>query len=171
MTNKEQRPSSISIIAAMARNRVIGANNAIPWHLPGELKMFKTITMGHHIIMGRNTWESIARLLPVRTTVIVTRQRSYAVPGAIVTAALDDAIAACGNDDEIFVIGGSQLYAAALPLADRIYLTEVDAEVDGDTYMPDIDMNQWHAGAVTAYAADEKNPYGYKLTVFDRKAA
>ena len=155
----------------MARNRVIGANRSIPWHLPGELKMFKTITMGHHIVMGRNTWESIARLLPGRTTVIVTRQPDYKIAGAIVASNLDDAISACGKDDEIFVIGGAQLYAAALPRADRIYLTEVDAEVAGDTYMPDFDLNQWQAGAVTAYAADEKNPYRYKLTIYDRKAA
>jgi dihydrofolate reductase len=165
------QPSRLSIIAAMARNRVIGADNAIPWHLPGEQKMFKTITMGHHIVMGRNTWESIGKLLPGRTTVVVTRRPDYRVAGAIVAATLDAALAACGNDDEIFVIGGAQLYAAALPRADRLYLTEVDAEIDGDTYMPEIEPAQWHAGAVTAYAADEKNPFSYKLTVFDRTTA
>jgi dihydrofolate reductase len=162
------RPARISIIAAMAKNRVIGAKNSIPWHLPGELKMFKTITMGHHIVMGRNTWTSIGRLLPGRTTVIVSRQRDYAIAGALVAPSLDAAIAACGNDNEIFVIGGGQLYAAALPRADRIYLTEVDAEVDGDTLMPDFDLTQWQAGAVTAHQADAKNPYGYKMTIFDR---
>ena len=152
----------------MARNRVIGGNNAIPWHLPGELKMFKAITMGHHIIMGRNTWESIARLLPGRTTVIVTRQRGYRVPGAIVTASLEDAIAACGGDDEIFVIGGGQLYAAALPLADRIYLTAVDADVAGDTLMPRFDLARWREHSSQAFSADIQNPYHYKLTVYDR---
>lgn len=155
----------------MAKNRVIGASQSIPWHLPGELKMFKTITMGHHIVMGRNTWESIARLLPGRTTVVVTRQRDYRIEGAIVAPTLDDALAACRNDDEIFVIGGAQLYAAALPRADRIYLTEVDAEVEGDTFMPQFDLREWRAGTVTAYAADQKNPYRYKLTVYDRKPA
>ena len=160
----------ISIIAAMAKNRIIGANNAIPWHLPGELKMFKSITMGHHIVMGRNTWESIGRLLPGRTTVIVTRQREYRVAGAVVAPTLDAAIAACGDDEEIFVIGGGQLYAAALPIANRIYLTEVNAEVDGDTRMPEFDLTQWHAGQPTMYTADDKNPYSYKLTVFDRTA-
>jgi dihydrofolate reductase len=181
MMNDEQRPSPaanpspvthhpsrISIIAAMAKNRVIGANNAIPWHLPGELKMFKTITLGHHIVMGRNTWESIGRLLPERTTVVVTRQPDYRIAGAIVAASFDCAIAACWIVAEIFIIGGAQLYAAALPRTDRIYLTEVDAEVEGDTYMPDVDLAQWHAHSVTAHAADEKNPYGYKLTVYDR---
>ena len=161
-------PRRLSIIVAMATNRVIGAGNKIPWHLPGELKMFKTITMGHHIIMGRNTWESIRRLLPGRTTVIVTRQRDYAVPGAIVSASLDDAIAACGDDEEIFVIGGSQLYAAALPLADRIYLTTVNADVEGDTFMPQFDLAQWHERSSQAHAADEKNPYDYQLTIYDR---
>lgn len=162
--------SRISIIAAMAKNRVIGANNAIPWHLPGELRMFKAITMGHHIVMGRNTWESIGRLLPGRTTVVVTRQHNYKIPGAIVVSSLDEAIAACGSDEEIFVIGGGQLYAAALPIAARIYLTEVDAEVDGDTRMPEFDLTLWHAGHATTFAADDKNPYCYKLTVFNRIA-
>src|SRR4051812_3923694 len=112
MTSGRQR---VSLIVAMAKNRVIGANQGIPWHLPGELKMFKTITMGHHMIMGRNTWESIGRILPGRTTVVVTRQGDYKVPGAIVAPTLEDALRACGDDDEIFVIGGAQLYAAALP--------------------------------------------------------
>ena len=154
----------------MAKNRVIGANNTIPWRLPGELKMFKTITMGHHIVMGRNTWESIGRLLPGRTTVIVTRQPEYKVTGAIVAPSLNAALAACRGDDEIFVIGGAQLYAAALPRADRIYLTEVDAAVEGDTYMPEFDLQEWRAGAKTRYAADENNPYDYELTVYDRNA-
>ena len=161
--------SRISIIAAMAKNRVIGANNAVPWRLPDELKIFKAITLGHHIIMGRNTWESIGRLLPGRTTVIVSRQRDYRVPGAIVADSLDRALAACGSDDEIFVIGGAQLYAAALPLADRIYLTIVDADVEGDTLMPQFDLAQWREHSPQAFAADEKNPYNYRLTVYDRR--
>ena len=158
----------ISLIVAMAKNRVIGANGAIPWHLPGELKMFKEITMGHHMIMGRNTWESIGRILPGRTTVVVTRQRDYQVPGAIVAQSFDDAVAACGNDPEIFVIGGAQLYDAALPGADRIYLTEVDAQVSGDTFMPKFNLAQWKATRETEHAADEKNAYNFKLTVYDR---
>ena len=164
-------PSRLSLIVAMAKNRVIGANQSIPWHLPGELKMFKAITMGHHIVMGRNTWESIARLLPGRTTVVVTRQCDYRVEGAIVAPTLDAALAACANDSEIFVIGGAQLYEAALPRADRIYLTEIDAVVAGDTYMPEFDLRNWRAHSVTDYPADEKNPYSYKLTVLDRKTA
>jgi len=158
----------LSLIVAMARNRVIGANNAIPWHLPGELKMFKTITMGHHIIMGRKTWESIGRLLPGRTTVVVTRQQDYLVPGAIVSNTLDGALAACQGDDEIFVIGGAQLFSAALPRADRIYLTVVDAEVPGDIHMPEFDLGAWRVHSLQSFNADDKNPYDYELTVYDR---
>ena len=158
----------LSIIVAMARNRVIGAHNAVPWRLPGELQMFKSITMGHHIIMGRNTWESMLRLLPGRTTVVVTRQRDYRVPGAMVAASLEEAIAACAGDGEIFVIGGAQLYDAALPIADRIYLTTVDAEVPGDTLMPHIDQSQWREHSSQVFNADDRNPYSYKLVIYDR---
>ena len=155
----------------MAKNRVIGAHNAIPWQLPGELRLFKSITIGHHIIMGRNTWESMLRLLPGRTTVVVTRQRGYRVPGAVVAASLEAAIAACAGDDEIFVIGGAQLYNAALPIADRIYLTTVDAELEGDTLMPNIDLTQWHEHSSQAFNADDKNPYSYKLVIYDTNHA
>nr|AIA10519.1 dihydrofolate reductase [uncultured bacterium] len=152
----------------MARNRVIGARNTIPWRLPGEQQTFKSITMGHHIIMGRNTWESIGRLLPGRTTVIVTRRPGYQVAGAIVAPSLEDAITACGGDEEIFVIGGAQLYAAALPLADRIYLTTVDADVQGDTLMPEFDLSEWRESSSQVFNADAKNQYDYGLAVYDR---
>src|SRR6478609_10799725 len=128
--------SRISLIVAMARNRVIGAGSRIPWHLPDELKLFKRLTIGHHIVMGRRTHESIGRLLPGRTTVIVTRQRGYTVPGAVVVHSIDDALAAAANDDEVFVIGGAALFCGTLPIAHRLYLTTVDAEPPGDTFMP-----------------------------------
>ena len=156
------------MIVAMARNRVIGAGNKMPWHLPAELKLFKTITMGHHIVMGRNTWESIGRLLPGRTSVIVTRQPEYRVDGAIMAPSVEAAIAACGDDTEIFIIGGAQLYAAALPHADRLYLTLVDADVDGDARMPEFDLNAWEKRSAQAWAADDKNPYAYVQTVYER---
>jgi len=160
----------ISIIVAMARNRVIGAGNRIPWHLPAELKLFKTITMGHHIVMGRNTWESIGRLLPGRTSVIVTRQPDYRVEGALMAASVEAAIAACGNDPEIFIIGGAQLYAAAMAHADRLYLTVVEADVDGDARMPDFDLGAWAKRSAQTYAADDKNPYAYVQTVYEKTA-
>jgi dihydrofolate reductase len=161
----------VSIIVAMAKNRVIGDGNRIPWHLPDELKLFKTVTMGHHIIMGRRTWESIGRLLPGRTTVIVTRSRGYAVPGAVVAHTLEEALAACGDDDEVFVIGGGELYRAALPLADRLHLTTVDAEPAGDTLMPEFDLAQWRAVSSTAHAADERHAHAYVHTEYERARA
>jgi dihydrofolate reductase len=158
----------LSIIVAMAKNRVIGANGAIPWHLPEELKRFKRLTLGHHIIMGRKTWESIGRPLPGRTTVIVSRQRGYSVPGAKIAHSLDEAVAACGDDSEIFVIGGAELYAQALPRAGRLYLTTVDAEVAGDTLMPEFNLAGWREVSILSFAPDERHQYPFRCVVYDR---
>ena len=160
--------SHLSIIVAMGKNRVIGANSAIPWRLPNELQLFKRLTMGHHIIMGRKTWESIGRLLPGRTTVIVTRQKNYAVPGAIIVNSLNEAIAQCAGDDEAFVVGGGELYREALPIADRLYLTEVDTIPHGDTRMPDINMGEWRVISTEHHTADEKHAHNYVFNVYDR---
>lgn len=169
--NAGRHASRIALLVAMARNRVIGANNAIPWHLPNELKLFKTITMGHHIVMGRKTYESINRLLPGRTTVIVTRQCDYRVPGAVVAHSIDEALAACRGDPEIFVIGGADIFREALPVADRVYLTIVDAEPAGDTFMPEFDMSDWQETSSQSFDADEKHAHCYRAIVLDRKAA
>jgi dihydrofolate reductase len=136
-------PPRISLIVAMARNRVIGAGKRIPWHVPGEQKLFKQVTMGHHIVMGRKTYESIGRLLPGRTTVVVTRQPGYVVPGAIIAHSLHDAINAAARDDEVFVIGGAELFRDALLVADRIHLSVIDAEPEGDVVMPDLNDADW----------------------------
>jgi dihydrofolate reductase len=135
--------SVISIIAAVASNGVIGLNNTLPWHLPEDLKRFRSLTMGHHIIMGRNTFESLGRLLPGRITVIVSRNPDYVLDGAIVVTSLPEAIAACGDDPEIFVIGGAQLYRQAIASADRMYLTEIDAAFEGDVHFPDYERAHW----------------------------
>lgn len=163
--------SRLSLIVAMARNRVIGVDGKIPWRLPNELQLFKSVTMGHHIIMGRKTWDSIGRLLPGRTTVIVTRQKGYAIPGAKIAHSLDEAVAQCTGDDEIFVIGGGELYRAALPQADRIYLTVVDAEPDGDTRMPEFDTSQWRISSMQQFHKDERHAHDYRFEVHDRVAA
>jgi dihydrofolate reductase len=152
----------------MAKNRVIGAGNAIPWHLPEELKRFKRITLGHHIIMGRKTWDSIGRPLPGRTTVIVTRQRGTSVPEAKIAHSLDEAIAACGDDSEIFVIGGAELYAQALARAGRLYLTTVDAEIAGDTTMPDFNLAEWREVSSESFPVDEKHRHAFRCAVLDR---
>jgi dihydrofolate reductase len=161
-------PSRVSIIVAMSKNRVIGANGAIPWHLPGELARFKRLTMGHHIIMGRKTWESIGRLLPGRTTVIVTRQSGYQVPGAKIAHSLDEAVAACGDDNEIFVIGGAEIYAQALPRAGRLYLTTVDIETAGDAFMPAFEDGGWRPVSSESFAADERNPHSFHAATYAR---
>jgi dihydrofolate reductase len=158
----------LSIIVAMARNRVIGARGLIPWHLPGELERFKRITMGHHVVMGRKTWEAIGRPLPGRTSVIITRQSGYRAPGAMVVHSLDEAIAACRGDDEIFVIGGAEVYAQALPRAGRLYLTVVEADVEGDTRMPELDAGSWCETATQSFAADERHAYPYRCSIHER---
>ena len=155
----------------MAKNRVIGAGNRIPWHLPSELKLFKSLTMGHHIVMGRKTYESINRLLPGRTTVIVTHQPGYTVPGAIVAHSVKEALDACAGDDECFVIGGAELFRETLPVADRIHLTVVDAEPAGDTFMPDFDMSAWRETSSQTFPADEKHAHSYRYAVYDRAPA
>ena len=137
----------LSIIAAMAKNRVIGIDNTLPWHLPEDLRHFKALTMGHHIVMGRKTYESIGKPLPGRVTVIVTRDAGYRAEGCLTEHSLDAAIAACGDDAEIFFVGGAELYAQVLPRADRLYLTEIQVEFPGDAYFPTFDMADWREDA------------------------
>ena len=135
--------SPLSLIVAFSHNQVIGINNTLPWHLPEDLKRFRALTMGHHIIMGRKTYESLGRLLPGRATVIVTRNPSFKVEGAIVAHTLEQAIAACKDDAEPFLIGGAQLYSAGIKRANKLYITEVNATFDGDAFFPAIDANEW----------------------------
>jgi len=133
----------ISIIAAMARNRVIGIANTLPWRLPEDLKHFKALTLGHHILMGRKTYESLGRPLPGRTSVVITRSQDLQVPGCLVANSIAEAISACNNDNEIFFIGGEELYRQALDVADRIYLTEIKTDFAGDAWFPEFDTNLW----------------------------
>ena len=137
---------SISIVAAVARNGVIGAGGGMPWHLPDELRLFKETTLGHVLVMGRRTYESIGRPLPGRTTVVVTRSSDWSPDAGDVVVARDveDALArARAIDDEVFVVGGGELYAAALPHTDRLVLTFVEQEPDGDTRFPEVDWGEW----------------------------
>ena len=140
------------LIVAMAKNRVIGINNTLPWHLPADLKHFKALTMGHHIVMGRKTYESIGKPLPGRTSVVVTRNANYAPPGVIVVNSLEAAISACGDDEEIFVIGGAELYRQSITLADRIYLTEIDADISGDAHFTELDRKLWKEAGRDSHA-------------------
>jgi dihydrofolate reductase len=135
--------TTLSMIVAVANNGVIGVNNTLPWHLPEDLKRFRALTMGHHIIMGRKTYESLGRLLPGRTTVIVTRNPSFLVEGALVAASVQQAMALCGDDTEPFLIGGEQLYKVGLAFTHKLYMTKVDVTVDGDAFFPTLDLSEW----------------------------
>jgi dihydrofolate reductase len=155
--------TSLSIIVAVSKNGVIGVNNTLPWHLPEDLKRFKALTMGHHIVMGRKTFESLGRLLPGRTSVIVSRNRHYQVEGAIVVASLEEAMNCCKDDDEAFLIGGAQMYQVGISLADKLYITEVDVDVDGDAYMPEIDYSQWELQEKVEHISSNGLKYCYLI--------
>lgn len=131
------------IIVARAKNGVIGADNQLPWKLPEDLKHFKETTLGHPIIMGRNTWESLGRPLPGRRNIVVSRNTRYSPEGAEVFSSLDDAIDACSGSDKVFIIGGAQIYEQAMNMADTLIVTEVDIEVVGDAHFPNIDPENW----------------------------
>lgn len=139
----------------MAKNRVIGVNNTLPWHLSADLKRFKALTMGHHIIMGRKTFESIGRVLPGRTSIVMTRNESYCPAGVTVARSVSDAIARSVGDDEVFVIGGERVFREALPLATRIHATELARDYDGDTYFPVIDRAQWREASAETFTEGE----------------
>ena len=157
----------ITLIAARARNGVIGRNNQVPWKIPGEQAYFKRMTMGHPIVMGRKTWESIGRPLPGRRNIVVTRNHSYVAPGADVVGSLDDALSLVGNADEVFVIGGGQLYAEAMPRASRLLLTEIDADFDGDTLMPPLDRARWRETSREDYPPTGDRLFGYSFVVYE----
>lgn len=158
----------VSLIVAMANNRVIGINNTLPWHLPADLKHFKALTMGHHIVMGRKTYESIGKPLPGRTSVVVTRNADYSAPGVIVASSLETAISACGNDAEIFVIGGAELYAQALPLMSTLYITEIQQKMEGDARFPEFDKTEWTEVAREMHSQQEPQPLVYHFVTYRR---
>ncbi len=157
----------LSLIVAVAKNRVIGNKNEMPWHLPADFAYFKKITIGHPIIMGRKTFESIGRPLPGRRNIVVSRNPVFRADGVEVVASLELAINACHREDA-FVIGGATLYAEALPRVDRVYLTEVDAAPDGDTLFPVLDKNQWREIERERREADEKNIHAMEFVVLER---
>jgi dihydrofolate reductase len=159
----------ISLIAAMSRNRVIGRNNAIPWRLPAEMKWFKSVTMGKPVLMGRKTYESIGRPLPGRHNIVLTGRRDYTAEGCTVVHSIEEAITAAGDDRELMVIGGANLYAQMLPLADCMYLTVVSAEIEGDTSFPLYSEEGWTTTQETFYPADEKNPYDFTIKILHRR--
>ena len=158
-----------SLVVAMARNRVIGRDKRLPWRLPADLAYFKQVTLGHPVVMGRRTYESIGKPLPGRHNIVVSRNRGYVAPGCTRVGSLAEAWEAAGDAAEVCVIGGTSLFAEALPLADRIHLTEVQAEVPGDTFFPEFDRSQWTEREVARHAADERHAYPFRIVVLDRR--
>jgi dihydrofolate reductase len=160
-----------TLVVAMARNRVIGRDNQLPWRLPDEIAYFKRVTMGHPIVMGRRTYESIGKPLPGRMNIVVTHDHAYQAPGCTVVGSLGEAWAAAAQADEVCVIGGTSLFRESLPIADRIHLTLVDADVPGDTYFPAFDRGEWRETEVMRHASDERHAYPFRILLLERKGA
>ncbi|MFN0119324.1 MAG: dihydrofolate reductase [Blastocatellia bacterium] len=163
----------ISLIVAMDEQRGIGRDNGLPWRLPADLKRFRELTMGHHLIAGRKTWESIGRPLPGRQMIVVTRNPRYQAPECLMAHSLNEAIAlaAARGETEAFIIGGADIYTQTLGMAHRLYLTQVHATVSADTFFPMLDEHEWRETAALFHAADEKNPYPFTFRTLERKAA
>ena len=161
----------LELVVARARNGVIGRGNQLPWHLPEDLRYFKRLTMGLPILMGRRTWDSIGRPLPGRHNIVLTRRRDFAPPGATAVATLEAAIEAAGAVEALRVIGGAEVYGLCLPRAEAIFLTEVDATIEGDVYFPALDPGEWQERAREPHAADERNACPYAFVTLVRRAS
>lgn len=168
----------ISLIAAVAANGVIGRDNDMPWHLPDDFAFFKRKTSHHPIIMGRKSLEALGKALPNRTNIVITRNADFSADGVIVVHSLDDAIAEATNDieqkreqstDEIFVIGGAEIYKMALPAANRLYITEIHSDFDGDAYFPSFNKNEWQEVSRQPHAADDRHKVPFDFVTYERK--
>jgi dihydrofolate reductase len=164
----------ISLIAALTKNRVIGKNNDLPWHLPDDMKYFMQTTKAHHVIMGRKNYESIPekfRPLPNRTNIVVTRQKDFSAPGCIIVNSIEYGIdmARAAGETQLFIIGGSEIYALGMPHADLLYLTEIDTTLEGDTYFPSFDKNEWEEQSRTRHEADARHAYAFDFVVYKKK--
>ena len=160
----------LNLIVAVAHNNVIGMAGKMPWHLPAELAYFKRITMGHPIVMGRKTFDSIGRPLPGRRNIVVTANQAWRHEGVEVAGSIETALSMI-EDSSAFVIGGATLYAAALPVAERVYLTAIDATVEGDTFFPELAPEKWREVSRERREQDEKNAYDVDFVVFERMSA
>ena len=159
----------INIVVAKASNNVIGAKNDLIWHLPNDLKHFKSLTSGHPIIMGRKTFESLGRPLPNRTNIVVTRDQNWNAEGIEIASSLPKAIEAAKKiDDDIYIIGGGNIYKQAMEFTDVLYITEVHHEFDGDTYFPEIDLDEWEEVQRENFKKDEKHPYAYSFVMYKK---
>lgn len=158
----------ISLIAAMDKNRLIGADNAMPWHLPADFRHFKSVTMGKPIIMGRKTFESIGRPLPGRKNVVISGS-GFQAPGIVVVGSIEAALAEAGEAEEVMIIGGARLYEQMIDRADRMYLTYVDAECEGDAWFPAFNADDWEVMSEEKFDADDNNNYNFRVIEYQRK--
>lgn len=159
----------ISIIAAVADNGIIGRDNTLPWHLPQDLRHFKSVTMGHPVIMGRKNYEDIGKPLPGRLNIVISRDKSFFAQGCVMAHSIEEAISAADTNEEVFVIGGAQIYRLFLPLVNKMYITEVHTEAKGDIRFPDFDKALWKTVSREDHKADNNNPYDYSFVVYERK--
>ena len=159
----------ITVIAAVAENNALGKENQLLWHLPDDFKRFKTLTSGHYIIMGRKTFESFPKPLPNRTHVIISRQANYQPEGCIVVNSLEQAIEACPKTEEVFIIGGGEIYRQSIAVADKLDLTKVHASFEADTHFPEIDLSQWQLVFEEHHSKDERHDYAFTFQTFTRK--
>ena len=157
------------MIAAVAENNTLGKNNKLVWHLPNDFKRFKSLTSGHHIIMGRKTFESFPKPLPNRTHVIITRQKGYQAEGCLIVDSMEKALAVCPKNEDFFIIGGGEIYNLALPYADKIEITKVHHDFDGDAHFPEINEKEWHLSNSEHHTTDEKHLFEYSYLTFERK--
>jgi dihydrofolate reductase len=159
----------ITIIAAIANNSALGLNNKLIWHLPEDLKRFKSVTKGHHIIMGRKTFESLRKPLPNRTSIIITRNKNYKVPNCIVVNSLKDALEKAKEDANPYILGGSEIYKLAMPIADRLDLTLVHHKFKADAFFPEINTTIWEETSRKDFKADDLNKYDYSFVTYKRR--
>jgi dihydrofolate reductase len=159
----------VSAVVAASENNVIGKDGGLPWHVSSDLKLFKQITMGKPVIMGRRTWESLPRKpLPGRRNIVITRNRDYEAEGAEIVGSVDEALAACQGEDEVSIIGGGQVYERAMDRTDRIYLTRIHLKVDGDTFLPDLPESEWQEVSRSEHPKGERDDAAFTLIVLDR---
>ncbi|MES2457081.1 MAG: dihydrofolate reductase [Bacteroidota bacterium] len=158
----------VSAVVAIAENNAIGKDNELLWYLPTDLKHFKSITKGHTIIMGRKTFDSIGKALPHRRNIVITRTEGLEIEGAEVVNTVDQALELCSDEEEVFIVGGAEIYKIAMPATDRIYLTTVHRSFEGDAYFPEINMDLWKVVAEEKYEADEKNNIDFTFATLER---
>jgi len=158
----------ITIIAAIANNRALGMNNKLIWHLPEDLKRFKSVTRGHHVIMGRKTFESLGKPLPNRTSIIITRNKNYNAQACLVVNSLEEALEKAKEDKNPFILGGSEIYKLAMPIADKLDLTLVHHEFEADAFFPEIDSSIWKESSRQDFKADDKNKYDYSFVTYEK---